>query len=100
MALANQPSPRDTDLPDAIVQLFAQRQTYRDNATAEAWNALTEREQALVKDAAVMGWVQGMRHHDLKYPGDRQVVPIVIEACLAFADLYPAISNYQPAEED
>ncbi|BFP50116.1 hypothetical protein KCMC57_64840 (plasmid) [Kitasatospora sp. CMC57] len=85
----------DPDLPDAIVQLFAQRELARDAAVTELLAGLTERERGLVKDAAVMGWIQGMRHHDLQYPGDRQAVNVVVDACIspAFRDRYPTITK-------
>jgi hypothetical protein len=80
------------DLPDVIVQYFAQRETNRADAVTAVLAGLTERELLLVKEAAVMGWVQGMRHHDLAYPGDRQALATVVDACLAFPDLYPTIT--------
>jgi hypothetical protein len=84
----------DPDLPDVIVQLYAQKQLARDVAVTELLAGLTKRERGLVKDAAVMGWIQGMRHHDLEYPGDRQAVNVVVDACLSetFRDLYPTIN--------
>lgn len=80
------------NLPDAVVQLFVQREAARDNAVIQALSALTERERLLVKEAAVMGWVQGMRHHDLEIPKDRKILATVTDACLAMPDLYPTIA--------
>nr|BEK68812.1 hypothetical protein KPHV_60390 [Kitasatospora purpeofusca] len=95
----SQPQPADVDLPDALVAYFAQRETARLDAVAELLARLTERERLLVKEAAVMGWVQGMRHHDVGYPGDQQALITVVDACIAFSDLYPTITNYVPEQE-
>lgn len=81
---------------DVIAQLFAKRQAGRTAAVSGLLAGLTEREVLLVKEAAVMGWVQGMRHHDLPFPGDRQALATVVDACIAFPDLYPTIT----AQED
>jgi hypothetical protein len=85
----------DQDFPDAIVQLFAQRELARDVAVTELLAGLTTRERGLVRDAAIMGWIQGMRHRDLDYPGDRQAVNVVVDACISptFRDLYPTIAK-------
>ena len=85
-------------LPDAIARYLAQRDTDRRDAVAAVLAGLTEREWLLVKEAAVMGWVQGMRHHDLDYPGDGNALITVVDACLAFADLYPTIAAYDGGE--
>ncbi|MFD5916204.1 hypothetical protein ACFVYP_06910 [Kitasatospora sp. NPDC058201] len=95
----NQPQPADVDLPDALVAYFAQRETARHNAVVEILTGLNERERLLVKEAAVMGWVQGMRHHGLAIPKDRHILATVVDACLSNADLYPTITNYAPEQE-
>lgn len=95
----NQPQAADADLPDALLAYLAQRDDYRARAVAEILSGLTERERLLVKEAAVMGWVQGMRHHDLKYPGDRQALATVVDACISFPDLYPTITSYEPDDD-
>ncbi|MEU1506468.1 hypothetical protein [Kitasatospora sp. NPDC005748] len=92
----NQPQ---AGLPDGLVAYFAQREAARLDAVADLLFGLTERERLLVKEAAVMGWVQGVRHHDLKYPGDRQALITVVDACITFPDLYPTITNYVSDQE-
>lgn len=91
-------TPQADSLPDVIVQYIAGRDAYRAKAVAQLLSGLTERELLLVKEAAVMGWVQGVRHHDLKIPGDRQVLVTVVDACRSFADLYPTITNHTALE--
>lgn len=83
----------DVSVPEFIARYLQQRDNNRRDAVAEILSGLTERELLLVKEAAVMGWVQGMRHHDLPYPGDRQALATVVDACLSFSDLYPTISG-------
>ena len=82
-----------TGLSETIARYLAYVDATRASAVTETLAGLTERELLLVKDAAVMGWVQGKRHHDLGYPGDRQVLVTVVDACLAFPDLYPTITS-------
>lgn len=83
----------------ALIDYFAQRAADRLNVVTDTLSTLTERERLLVKEAAVMGWVQGMRHHNQKIPGDRQVLCTVIDACISFSDLYPTITGHT-ADED
>jgi hypothetical protein len=85
---------------DLIANYLARRDAERADAVIGVLAGLTERERLLVKEAAVMGWVQGMRHADLAYPGDRQVLAAVVDACLAFSDLYPTITNHSDAAQE
>lgn len=93
-----------TQLPEPLVAYLEQRDTDRANAVTAKLASLTDWERALIKDAAAMGYVQGMRHpQGEEYPGDVNVLPLVIDACLspAFADLYPAINtNTKPTETE
>lgn len=86
--------------PEWLAQYMVRRDTARAKAVNAILAGLTEREVLLVKEAAVMGWVQGMRHHDVEYPGDRHALFTVVDACRAFPDLYPTITNHQPDGED
>lgn len=86
---------------DELLAYLAQRDADRLNAAAELFAGLTERERGLVHDAAVMGYVQGTRHpHDERIPKDRQIVAVVVQECMAFADLYPTLTGYQPTPDD
>jgi hypothetical protein len=81
-------------LPDYLVEYLAKRDAQRANAVADVLGALTDRERALVKDAAVMGYVRGRMHPDSEaHPKDSAVLAEVIDACLAHPDLYPAIAT-------
>jgi hypothetical protein len=89
----------DPGVPDFLVDYFTQREASRAQAVAAVLTGLTERELLLVMEAAVMGWVQGQRHHDLPIPGNRKILTTVVDACLAFADIYPTISGYVEDDE-
>ncbi|MFE6785147.1 hypothetical protein ACFVFF_23110 [Streptomyces sp. NPDC057680] len=91
------PDPART-IPDFLLQHLVDREAERQNAPAEFYATLTDRERALVRDAAVMGYVQGTLHpRGEKHPKDSWVTALVVQECLAFPDLYPAINATQPA---
>jgi len=76
-----------------LIDYLEQRDADRTAASAAFFASLTDRERALVKDAAVMGYVQGKMHpQGEKHPKDSWVLSTVVTACLAFPDLYPAIN--------
>jgi hypothetical protein len=55
-------------------------------------DAMTPRERRLVRDAAVMGYVRGNmagKCGDFTIPPDVEILHEVVDACLAFPDLYP-----------
>ncbi|MFF7476635.1 hypothetical protein [Streptomyces sp. NPDC008092] len=85
-------------LPEFLVNYLAKQDAQRVNAVNEFLGSLTERERALVKDAAVMGYICGMTHpKGAPYPGDGSAVVQVVEGCLALPHLYPAISTKREA---
>jgi hypothetical protein len=57
------------------------------------WAALTDREQRLVRDAAVMGWVQGKMAAEAAVPYVTQIIITVLEAVASFPDLYPTLAG-------
>ncbi|PBC72299.1 MULTISPECIES: hypothetical protein [unclassified Streptomyces] len=87
-------------IPDSLASYLQQRQAAHADRVRAVLAALTGWEQALVHDAAVMGYVQGMRHPEGEPIGkDRQTIAHVIDACLAFPDLYPAIKSLEASTE-
>ncbi|KIZ16877.1 hypothetical protein [Streptomyces natalensis] len=81
-------------LPSFLADYLEQRAVHRTDAVNVVLASFTDWEKALVHDAAVMGYVQGMRHPQGEpIAKDRQTIAHVIDACLAFPDLYPAIST-------
>lgn len=88
-------------LPEWLVGHLVERADARQRRAAEVYNALTERERALVCEAAVMGYVQGlMRDRSEGVPKNSQVVALVVQECLAFPDLYPTISGHTEENND
>jgi hypothetical protein len=81
------------ELPDFLVSYFEQRQAARAEAVNTFLASLTDRERALVQDAAVMGYVQGMRHPEgERCPKSKPILAQVVDACFSFPDLYPAVN--------
>lgn len=88
------------DCQQVLIHYLEQRAADRAGAVNAVLAQLTDRERALVKDAAVMGYVQGRRHPEGEpHPRDGHVLVGVIDACLAHPDLYPAI-NPPPDDEE
>ncbi|MER6602562.1 hypothetical protein [Streptomyces parvus] len=82
-----------TPLPDGLVDYLIARDAQRAEAVTQFLGRLTDREHALIRDAAVMGYVQGRLHlRDEDHPKDSAVLRLVIDAALAIPDLYPAVA--------
>lgn len=79
--------------PEGLAAYLAGRDQQREQRAAEQWSALSKREQRLVKEAAVMGYVQGYmdRPHRDAIPNDRDIVIKVLSACDSTGDLYPTL---------
>lgn len=81
-------------LPEFLTSYLLEREAQRADAVAAFLASLTDRERGLFHDAAVMGYVQGlMRSREEGVPKDSQVMSLVVDACFAFPDLYPAINT-------
>lgn len=65
--------------------------------------ALTDREQTLVREASVMGYVQGMQAAEVgvtTIPGDQEIVARVVEGCIAMSDLYQVLGQRREENEE
>lgn len=81
---------------DGLSRYFEARRAQHETDRNAVMGALTKREQALIRDAAVMGYVQGTmvprsRSDGSDIPPDGQILASVLDGCLAMSDLYPAI---------
>jgi hypothetical protein len=81
------------EIPEELIAYLAVRDRERGARVAAALEARTSAERVLMKEAAVMGYVQGMQAGlASKIPPDSAVLRSVVAACLEMPDLYPAIS--------
>lgn len=85
----------DEPLPSALTDYFARRQQERQAQVQRMWSLLKPRDQRLVREAAVMGYVLGERFglgrtvRDNDFPTDSDIVAQVLLACEGQGDLYP-----------
>lgn len=88
------------EIPDDIVRYVAARDRDRAEQVDQALAALTDRERALVRAAAVMGYVHGtLAERGEPIPPDTDILREVVAACQSMPNLYPTIARHQPAEE-
>jgi hypothetical protein len=81
-------------LPEGLLRYFQIREQQRADEIAAVLSQLTDRERALVREAAVMGFVRGARFGcDQEVPRDSRILAEVIGACLSFPDIYPTIAR-------
>ena len=84
------------DLSEPYMRYFAARQQQRRDDFTAAVGRLTAREYALVREAAVMGFVQGHRaagggnREDI--PPDLEILYRVVTDAEAMNDLYPTLA--------
>ncbi|MFD3531974.1 hypothetical protein [Streptomyces sp. NPDC058664] len=81
-------------IPPQMLDYFATRERQRNEDIDERLSQFTRREWSLMREAAVMGYVQGTMH--LKgepHPKDTPVFRGVVYACMTQSDLYPVISG-------
>ncbi len=89
-------------LPDALLGYLAARDKARRDEIARTLAAMTDRERALFREAAVMGYAQGVRSElrsEMAYPADSVVVDLVVGACLAMPGLYPVLAGVVEAPD-
>lgn len=73
---------------------FEVRRQERAARVARKWAALNKRQRLLVREAAVMGYVEGRQDEktNIKFRGDTEIVNLVLAATDDFADLYPYLA--------
>lgn len=81
------------DIPANIAQYLAARDAERTNRVIKALKDLSDRERNLIREAAVMGYVQGRQSGRGSIPGDNEILRNVILGCQDMDDLYPTISS-------
>jgi hypothetical protein len=89
----------DSPLPEFLVTYLADRDAQRSQAVTDFLAKLTARETILMMEAAVMGYVQGIRHPDgERCPKNMPILTQVIDACFAFPDLYQTVNAVAEAD--
>ena len=83
-------------IPSEVGHYLEARRAHREADRNAILAGLTKREQELVRDAAVMGYVQGRmvprsRSDGSDIPPDGVILASVLDGCLAMSDLYPAV---------
>lgn len=90
-----------SEIPQELIDYLAVRDRQRAQEIDAALQRRTPDEVQLMREAAVMGYVQGTRaSRDEAIPKDLALLRMVVGACLAMPDLYPLISGYVPDEEE
>lgn len=88
-------SPDLAELPADLPRYMAAQEQRWNTRRAEMLDALTDRERALVGEAATMGFVQGSLHRrdiGAGIPTVTVIVGMVLEACDWLPDVYPTIA--------
>lgn len=83
-----------TPIPDWLPGYLATRDAERREAADKALAGLTDRERALVREAAVMGFVRGRMSglaHDDEHPRDSAVLFEVVSCCQSMSDRFPLL---------
>jgi hypothetical protein len=91
--------------PEAEKRIVETRRKMRKDMRTEVFERLTKREQRLVREAAVSGFVRGMLHinphlQPQETPDDEVMVNRVIDNALAFPESYPLIGYILLDEAD
>jgi hypothetical protein len=90
-----------TPIEEGLLRYFAVREQQHANRRQTVLDALTDQERALVREAAVMGYVRGSltAPHRPQIPSDQAIVAEVVDACLAMPDLYPTLAGLEAGPE-
>lgn len=87
----------DVKIPEDVLTYLQKREKARQDEYAQLMGTMTPKEQSLVREAAVMGFVQGaMAAGGLpreQFPSDTEITQRVVESCQSFPDLYTTISG-------
>lgn len=80
---------------DLLAGYIGRRAKDRQAAIERLASGFTERELRLIREAAVMGYVQGAMSgpHRTAIPPDAQIVHEVLDGCMTHPDLYPTIAG-------
>ncbi len=77
---------------DAVIEIFLDGERRRHDHVTRVRRAMTDREQALVREVAVMANVRATPY-GTRVGRDSDVLHNAIAACLAMPDLYPTLAR-------
>lgn len=84
-------------IPENLLTYMREREKARMDEFTALMESLSPREQSLIREAAVMGFVHGTmaaggipREH---FPKDSEITQRVVEGCRSMSDLYPTIGE-------
>jgi hypothetical protein len=86
------------ELKAFVAAYLVKQDARRVDAAEKLFEKFTEREQQLIKEAAVLGYVQGVYEAD-RHRGDRQILLTVLMDAQADTDKFPALTGYEPEPE-
>lgn len=93
-----------TEINDDLLRYFGNRQRQREDRRAALLALLTERERGLVREAAVMGFVQGLMHasalHTTKVPADSVILDRTVDGFLSSPESYRTVTGYEQEPDD
>lgn len=70
-------------------------------AVAELFEGFTPRERLLIKEAAVIGFVEGVRSRKATVDiGDREILYRALNGALGAADLYPTLTGHEDEADE
>ena len=81
---------------EELARYLGDRDARRAKAVRRTLDGLSDRERALLREGAVMGYVRGSMAAggSQRVPPDEQILVEVVDACLAHPDLYPTLTRY------
>lgn len=83
------------EVSEVLAGYLQRRAEDRARAVETLLHGFTDRERALIREAAVMGYVTGAMcgPHRTRIPPDSAILQEVVDACLTHSDLYPTITG-------
>lgn len=91
------------EMQAGLEKYLAGRADQRNKEAMVMYGNLTERERALVGEAAVMAYVQGAMAHangrEVQVPKTSEILTTVLIECRNMADIYPTLAALDPAYE-
>ncbi len=89
----------DKTVEEKLLNLFEANALRRAKARDELMGNLTEREQRLVREAVIAGYLAHAIHRPESIPPDSEILASGLDVALGYSDLYPLLTEYKPGED-